>query len=126
MQEQLEKRHDLLLLLSVLLVILMHPVLDHGMIRRLVLTVLTLVPLVLATIKISKRKGWVLPLVVLISGSVICGIGGTIFSSELLMVLQWILLTGAFAVAVAGFSLTYKRLVQSRVGIFIQPPAFTC
>jgi hypothetical protein len=102
MQEQLEKRHDLLLLLSLLLVILMHPVLDHGMIRRLVLAVLTFVPLVLATIKISKRKGWVLPLVVLISCSVICGIGGTIFSSELLLVLQWILLTGAFAVAVAG------------------------
>jgi len=63
MQEQIEKRRDVLLLLSLLLVILMHPVLDHGMIRELVLTVLTFVPLVLATIKISKRRGWVRPLV---------------------------------------------------------------
>jgi len=102
MQEQLEQRRDLLLLLSLLLVILIHPTLDHGTIRRLVLAVLTFVPLVLATIKISKRKGWALPLVVLISGSMICGIGGTIFPNDLLLVSQWILLAVAFAVSVAG------------------------
>src|SRR4029077_19467312 len=102
MQGQLEKRRDLLLLLSLLLVILMHPVLDHGMGRRLVLTVLTFVPLVLATNKISKRKGWVWTLVLLISGMLICGVGGTIFSNELLLVLQWILVTFAFGLSVIG------------------------
>jgi Ion channel len=102
MQEQIEKRRDLLLLLSLLLVILIHPVLDHGMIRRLVLMALTFVPLVLATIKMSKRKGWVWPLAFLISGTVICGVGGTIFSNELLLVLQWILVTFAFGVSVIG------------------------
>jgi hypothetical protein len=102
MPEQIETRGDLLLLLSLLLVILIHPVLDHDMVRRLVLGVLTFIPLVLATVKISKRKGWVWPLVLLISGAVVCGIVGTILSSDHLLVIQWVLLTAAFALSVLG------------------------
>jgi Ion channel len=102
MPGQIGKQRDLLLLLSLLLVILMHPLLDHGTIRRLILAVLTFVPLVLATIKISKRKRWLWPFVLLISGAVICGIGGAIFSNEPLLVLQWAFVTAAFALSVIG------------------------
>jgi MFS-type transporter involved in bile tolerance (Atg22 family) len=72
MQERIEERRAFLLLLSLVLVILMHPVLDHGTFRRVILGFLTFVPLVLMTIKISDRKKWVWPFVFLISGSVIC------------------------------------------------------
>jgi hypothetical protein len=112
MQEQIEKRRDLILLLSLLLVILVQPVLDHGMIRRLVLMLLTFVPLVLATIKMSKRRGWVLPLVLLISGTVICGIGGQVFSNERLLVSQWVLVTFAFGLCVIGL---FAYLQEARV-----------
>jgi len=102
MQEQIERRRDLLLLLSLLFVILMHPILDHGTTQRLVLAILTFVPLVLATIRMSERRGWVWPLVLLISGAVICGIGGRIVSSEPLLALQWALVTIAFGLSVIG------------------------
>jgi len=102
MREQVEERRDLLLLLSLLLVILMHPVLDHGTVRRVLLAILTFVPLVFATVKMSEKKGWVWPFVLLISGTVICGIGGGIVSSEPLLTLQWTLATIAFGLCVIG------------------------
>ena len=61
MLEKTKTRPDLYLLLSLLLVILMHPVLDHGELRRLMLGVLMFVPVILATVKLSETRGWTCP-----------------------------------------------------------------
>jgi len=67
MQEQIEKRRDLLLLLSLLFVILMHPILDHGTTSAVAPRDPELLFRVLATIRMSERRrlGW--PFVLLIS-----------------------------------------------------------
>jgi hypothetical protein len=96
------KQRDLLLLLSLLLVIVVHPFLEHGTLRRLLLGVLTFVPLVLAAMKLSERRGLVWPYVPLISGAVICGAAGTVFSSQSLVAVQWVLATATFALSVSG------------------------
>ncbi len=102
MHETIEKRRDLLLLLSLLLLILIHPLLDHGVPRRLILAFLTFVPLVLAAMKMAQRKGLVWPYFPLISGAVIFGAAGTIFESHTLVALQWAIVTATFALSVVG------------------------
>ncbi len=57
MLDKAQSRPDLLLLLSLLLVILMYPVLDHGDFRRLILGVLMFVPVLLATVTAIGEKG---------------------------------------------------------------------
>jgi hypothetical protein len=111
MQERIEERRAFLLLLSLVLVILMHPVLDHGTFRRVILGFLTFVPLVLTTIKISEKKKWVWPFVFLISGSVICAIAGAILSSGSLLALRWTLMTLAFGLSVIDL---FSYLQQAR------------
>jgi len=49
-------RPDLLLLLSLLLMIVLHPVLDHGTLRRLFTEMLIFVPVLLATLRLSQIK----------------------------------------------------------------------
>src|SRR5208337_814513 len=61
MREREQTRWDLLLLLSLLVVILMYPALDHGDVRRLVLGVLMFVPLISATVRMSQIKAWIWP-----------------------------------------------------------------
>jgi hypothetical protein len=109
-QERIEQRRAFLLLLSLVLVILMHPILDQGMFRRVILGFLTFVPLVLTTIKIYEKK-WVWPFVFLISGSVICAIAGAILSSGTLMALRWTLMTLAFGLSIIDL---FSYLQQAR------------
>src|ERR1700758_2737314 len=52
---------DRLLVLSLLAVILLAPVLDHGDVPKLILTALTFVPVILATIQLSEKKNWLWP-----------------------------------------------------------------
>ena len=57
-----KSKQDLFLLLSLLLLFLLHPALDHGGWPGLILGALTFTPLIVATIKIShkKRLAWAL------------------------------------------------------------------
>jgi hypothetical protein len=96
MREKIEQQRDLLLFLSLLLVIVLYPLLDHGDLQRLILACLTFVPLILATMKMSQRKGWVWPYVLLMSGALISGIMGTIFPNQSLVAIQWAILTVFF------------------------------
>ena len=57
MLEQAQSRPDLFLLLSLLLVIVMYPVLDHGDVRRVILGVLMFVPILLATVRLADQNG---------------------------------------------------------------------
>ena len=75
-------RPDLLLLLSLFLVILMHPVLDHGELRKLILGVLMFVPVILATVRLSQIKDWLWPTVLLMSVAFVFGVAGALFPTQ--------------------------------------------
>lgn len=74
MQAEVKSRPDLLLLLSLLLVIVLHPLLDHGDVRRLVLAGVVFIPVILSTIRLSQIKDWAWPSVLLVAGILIFGI----------------------------------------------------
>ena len=102
MLEQTQRRWDLLLLLSLLLVILTYPLLDHGDIRRLILGVIVFLPAILATVRMSQIKAWVWPSVVLMSGSMIFAAADTFVPNRTLAGLKWGMLTAFFGMTVAG------------------------
>jgi hypothetical protein len=102
MQTKLQSRPELFLLLSVLLVILIYPVLDHDGLRRLFLGVLMFVPVILATFRLSQTKGWVLPSVLLMSGASLLSFASTIFPSRTLTGMKWVVLAAFFALTVVG------------------------
>jgi hypothetical protein len=57
LRAKLQSRPDLLLLLSLLMAILLTPVLDQSNWNRLVLSAVTLIPIVLSIIRLSQVKG---------------------------------------------------------------------
>jgi hypothetical protein len=81
MQKQVQNRLDLLLLLSLVLVILMYPMLDQGDLRRVILGTLVFVPVVLATVRMAKTKGWAWPSLLLMSGFLIFAVASTLLLS---------------------------------------------
>ncbi|HMF62444.1 MAG TPA: ion channel [Edaphobacter sp.] len=102
MQEKTHARPDLYLLLSLLLVVLMHPVLDHGRLRGPMLALLMFVPVILATVRLSQIKGWLWPAVLLTSGAFIFSAANTFFPNRLLDGTKWALLTAFFGLSVVG------------------------
>ena len=102
MLETAQSRPDLLLLLSLVLVILMYPVLDHGDARRLILGILMFVPIVLATSRLAKKRGWVRPTVALMAVVFLVGAATSFYPSTTLIGIKWGLLAAFFALTVAG------------------------
>lgn len=103
MLEKTKTRPDLYLLLSLLMVILMHPVLDHGELRKLMLGVLMFVPVILATVKLSETRGWLWPTVLLGLSAFIFSVAHTFFPKHpALDGMKWALLAAFFGLAVAG------------------------
>jgi hypothetical protein len=102
MHEKVQSRWDLLLLLSLLLVILTYPVLDHGDIRRLILAAVLFAPVILATVRMSQIKARVWPLVALMSSALIFAVSETIFPNRTFAGIKWGLLTVFFGFSVAG------------------------
>lgn len=101
--EELDRpAQDLLLLLSMLGLILAHPLLDKAIWGRIVLGLLTFVPLVVALIRMSDRKGLVWPFAALLGASLACAIAAYSTHSPTLHAIQWTLTTIAFAVSVVG------------------------
>jgi len=84
MLNKTQTRPDLFLLLSLLLVIVMYPLFDHGDFRKLILGVLMFAPLLLATVRLAERKGWVWPTVLLMAVTFIFGVVSTVFSIPIL------------------------------------------
>ena len=101
MHEKVQSRWDLLLLLSLLLVILTYPVLDHGDIRRLILAAVLFAPAILATVRMSQIKARVWPLVALMSSALIFAVSETIFPNRTFAGIKWGLLTVFFGFSVA-------------------------
>jgi len=102
MLDKARSRPDLLLLLSLVLVIVMYPVLDHGDFRKLTLGTLVFVPLILATVRLAQRKGWVWPTVLLMAVTLLFGLASTIFPIPLLVGTKWGLLVVFFGLTVCG------------------------
>lgn len=102
MLEKTKTRPDLYLLLSLLIVILLHPVLDHGVERRLMLGALMFGPVILATVKLSETRGWLWPTVLLAAGAFIFSVASTFFPSPALVGTKWAILAAFFGLAVAG------------------------
>jgi hypothetical protein len=101
MHEKVQSRWDLLLLLSLLLVILTYPVLDHGDIRRLILAAVLFAPVILATVRMSQIKARVWPLVALMSSALIFAVSETIFPNRTFAGIKWGLLPVFFGFGVA-------------------------
>jgi Ion channel len=102
MLEKIRAQTDLLLLLSVLMVIVMYPLLDHDDLRRLILAALIFVPVLLATIRLSKKRGWVWPSVLLMLASFLVAVASTVFPIPTLVGMKWGLLTVFFGFTVFG------------------------
>jgi hypothetical protein len=92
----------LLLLSLALLVFVMYPVLDHGDVRRLILGVLMFSPLLLATVRLSERTGWVWPTVLLMSVKLLAGVVSTLFPVPILVGLKGSLLGVFFGLTASG------------------------
>lgn len=108
-QEQEQSRWDLLLLSSLLLVILMYPVLDHGELRRLILGALVFVPAITATVKLSKIRFAIWPSVLLMSGALIAALASAILNNLTLTGIKWGFLSAFFAVTVVGLFNYFRK-----------------
>jgi hypothetical protein len=102
MLQKATSRPDLLLPLSLLLVIVMYPVLDHGDARRAILGALMFVPLLLSTVRLSERKGWVWPTALLMAATFLTAVANTFFSHPALDGMKWALLVVFFGLTVYG------------------------
>ena len=95
-------RPDLLLLLSLLLMIVLHPVLDHGTLRRLFMEALIFVPVLLATLRLSQIKTRLWPAVSLMIAATGLAVLGNLWPNPVVIVAKWGALAVFFALAVVG------------------------
>jgi hypothetical protein len=97
-----QSRPDLLLLISLLLLIFLYPVLDHGDVRRVIVAGLTFLPVILSTIRLSQAKSWMWPSVLLMLVILIVGVVSSFVPNRALLGIRWGLLAAFFALAVLG------------------------
>src|SRR5215469_4816449 len=101
MSAKLQLRPDRLLLLSLLLVILLNPVLDHGDWRRLLLGVLLFIPVILSTVRLSQIRVRIGPAVLLMLGAIVFSVARDIFANPVLSGIHWGFLAAFFAFTAA-------------------------
>src|SRR5271169_5731095 len=80
----------------------MYPVLDHGDARRAISGALMFIPLLMATIRLSERKGWVWPTALLIAATFLTAVANTFFPHPAFDGLKWALLVVFFGLTVYG------------------------
>ena len=97
-----KSRPDLLLLLSLLLVIVLHPILDHGSARRLILEGLLFVPILLSTIRLAEIKRRLWPFVLLVTGIFIFAVADKFWLNPVITSIKWGLVAVFFGVTVVG------------------------
>jgi hypothetical protein len=102
MPAKLRLRSDLLLLLSLVLVILLNPALDHGDWRRLVLAAVTLLSIIFATIMLSQIRSRLWPALVLMVAVVVFAVANDIFANRVVSGIRWGLLGAFFALSAAS------------------------
>ena len=102
MWTDLKHRPDLLLLLSLLLLILLHPVLDHGIVSNIFLIVLSFVPVILATIRLSQIRGWWWQSLLLVAAIVIFSVANQFWPSPAFSTIKWVFVAVYFGLIVVG------------------------
>jgi len=102
MWTDLKHRPDLLLLLSLLLLILLHPVLDHGIVSNIFLIVLSFVPVILATIRLSQIRGWWWQSLLLVAAIVIFSVANQFWPSPAFSIIKWVFVAVYFGLIVVG------------------------
>ena len=112
MQAKLHSRPDLLLLLSLLLVILLNPMMDHSGWRRVVLAALTFTPVILSMVMLSQIRVWVWQSALLMLGGLIFLVASNILRSQALDGIRWGFLAAFFALAAVGL---FSYLKNSRL-----------
>ncbi len=102
MREFVQARRDLFLLLSLLGVILLYPLLDHGDLQRLILGGLMFAPLLLATVKMAQVKGWGWPAVLIMFGAALSAVLSIFFPFPILVGMKWGILAVFFGLCAIG------------------------
>src|SRR5271170_1880602 len=95
-----KSKQGLLLLLSLVLLALIHPLLDDSLFSRLVLLFLTSLPLLVAAFKMSNKRGPVWTFVALIGAAGIFAIAAHILANRTLLAIHWAVLAVLFGVAI--------------------------
>lgn len=111
MSAKLRFRPDLFLLLSLLLIIVLNPVLDHGDWRRLVLGTLIFVPVIFSTVRLSEIRVWVWPATLLMVGYVVFAVAGALSRNPVISGIRWGFLAAFFALTAVGL---FSYLSNSR------------
>jgi hypothetical protein len=96
------KRPDLLLLLSLVLLILLHPVLDRRFVSNIFLGVLGFVPVILAMIRLSQIKGWLWQSLLLVAGIVVFTLADQFWPSPAFSAIKWVFLAVYYGLIVVG------------------------
>jgi hypothetical protein len=102
MLKKSKERPDLFLLLSLVLLIMIHPALSHPGLRRLALTALMFVPVVLTAVRLAGKHAWMWPATSLTAVLTILFSAGELWFNTALAAAKWGLLAVFFALAVAG------------------------
>ena len=102
-------RPDLLLLLSLLLMILLHPILDRSTLRRLLMEILVFLPVVLAIIRLAEIKRRLWPTVLLMAGAMTAAAVQHFWQSPVIITVKWVFLAAFFAVTVVGLFQFLRR-----------------
>ena len=102
-----------------MLVILIYPMLDQGDLRRVILGTLLFVPVVLATVRMAKTKGWAWPSLLLMSGFLIFAVASTLLPNRALLATKWGILTVFFGLTVVSlFSYLKNARTVSKSHLF--------
>ena len=104
-------RPDLLLLLSLVLMIILHPILDHGTLRRFLMEALIFIPVVFATLRLSQIKASIWPPLLVMLAAMTVALLSDLLRTPALIVAKWGLLAVFFAITVIGL-FSYLRGAQ--------------
>ena len=110
--ERMRNRPDLLLLISLALLILLHPALDHADFRRFILSALMFATVIIGTIRLAETKNWAWPAVFLMLGVLGFTIASTISRNSVFGAIKWGLLAAFFALTVIRL-FSYLRSAQT-------------
>ena len=95
------RQPDVFLMFSLVLAILLHPFLDHGDFRRVLLGFVMFVPILLATVRLSATKRWMRISVSLMLATVGFSLADMAAPHQVFTVIRFGLLAAFFAVTVA-------------------------
>ena len=114
----------MVLLLSLLAVILLHPALDHGNFGRVALGALTFAPVAVATFRLGSMKGWLWPSLSLMLAVFIFSAAALIHRNPIVEGVRWALLSAFFGVTVAAL-FTYLSNARSTTSMHLYTAAST-